>query len=62
MHMGVAGKVMDVKLVQGAPEAWPMAQLLTVEGLEYSAPITVGEAGFYYENDTKRFYCYPEAR
>src|SRR5262245_52843141 len=62
MHMQIAGKVMDVKLVQSAPGAWPMAQLLTPEGLEYSAAITVGEAGFYYENDTKQFYCYPRER
>lgn len=54
MHMQVAGKVMDVELLD---RQYPMAQLYNDDGSPYSAPITTGEAGFYSEGD--RYYCYP---
>ena len=54
MHMQVAGSIMKVHL-QG--ELRPCAQLLRLDGTEFSAPITTGEAGFYYEDG--RYYCYP---
>jgi hypothetical protein len=62
MHMGVAGKVMNVRLEP--TERYAVAQLLTDDGREFSAPITVGEAGFYSERSgdgRTLFYYYEEA-
>ena len=56
MSMQVAGKVMSVRFQE--PNGYPNAQLLSDDGREYSAPITLGEAGFYFEDG--RYYCYPE--
>lgn len=52
MHMRVAGKVMDVKLVSEN-----MAQLLRPDGSDFSFPITSGEAGFY--RDERGIYFHP---
>ena len=61
MHMQVAGCVMGVRL-QVSDRGYASAQLLRDDGKEYSAPITPGEAGFYFEDG--RYYCYatPEAK
>jgi hypothetical protein len=54
MSMQVAGKYMLVRLQR--PYEYVNAQLLYPDGREFSAPITPGEAGFYFENG--RYYCY----
>lgn len=55
MSMHVAGKVMEVEVIQGR---WgPIAQLYK-DGKEFSAPITMGEAGFYQEQQGV-YYYYP---
>lgn len=54
MHMQVAGKVMEVRF-QKSERGYASAQLLR-DGQEYSAAITPGEAGFYYEDG--QYYCY----
>ena len=57
MHMRVAGRVMDVRMTEGR---YPMAQLLSPDGSEFSAPILTAEAGIF--GDVERgFYCYPES-
>jgi len=56
MHMQVAGKVMTVELLD---REYPMAQLFHDNGHEFSAPITCGEAGFYWDCQTRSYYCYP---
>ncbi|HZF23999.1 MAG TPA: hypothetical protein VE030_11115 [Burkholderiales bacterium] len=55
MSMHVAGEVMNVRFQ--SPHSYPNAQLLMDDGREFSAPITPGEAGFYYEDG--KYYCYP---
>ena len=55
MHMQVAGEIMNVRFQ--CPFAYPNAQLLLNDGREFSAPITTGEAGFYFEDG--EYYCYP---
>lgn len=59
MHMQVAGTIMQARLLP-AGDRWPCAQLY-LDGREFSAPITPGEAGFYYDSERKQFYCYPVA-
>ena len=56
-HMKVAGRQRRVKLVDGG--GTPMAQILAgnVGERPFSAPITMGEAGFY--QDADGWYCYP---
>ena len=56
MHMQVAGKVMVVQLLD---REYPMAQLHRDDGTEFSAPITTGEAGFYWDSERRQHYCYP---
>lgn len=55
MHMQVAGEVMNVRFE--SPHGFPRAQLLMDDGREFSAAITPGEAGFYFEDG--KYYCYP---
>jgi hypothetical protein len=55
MHMQVAGRVMNVRFEHKVGHT-ACAQLLQ-DGREFSAPITPGEAGFYWEDG--RYYCYP---
>jgi hypothetical protein len=55
MSMHVAGEVMNVRFQ--SPYGHPNAQLLLDDGREFSAPITPGEAGFYFEDG--KYYCYP---
>jgi len=55
MHLGVAGKVMTVKLLE---TEYPTAQLYRRNGEEKSFPITYSEAGFY--QDEGGFYYYPK--
>lgn len=55
MSMHVAGEVMNVRFQ--SPHGYPNAQLLLDDGSEFSAPITPGEAGFYFEDG--RYYFYP---
>jgi hypothetical protein len=57
MHMRVAGTLMQVELLQ-SPQGYHSAQLYTMDGRMFSAPITTGEAGLYWEEG--RYYCYPE--
>jgi hypothetical protein len=57
MHMRVAGHAMFVKVVAGAMGI-TSAQLYDCQGNIFSAPITMGEAGFFFENGTRRYYCY----
>ena len=57
MSMQVAGKIMNVRFQ--SPHGYPNAQLLRDDGREYSAPITPGEAGFYF--DEGQYYFYPVA-
>lgn len=52
MHMQVAGKVMQAEI---QPSGYS-AQLYTLDGRVFSAPVTTGEAGFYREDE--RFYYY----
>ena len=52
MHMRVAGKVMQAEIL---PSAYS-AQLYSLDGRPFSAPITTSEAGFYRE--AERFYYY----
>ena len=56
MSMRVAGTVMEVELIQSQACIGCYAQLYKC-GLEYSAPITSGEAGFYC--DEGGYYYYP---
>jgi len=56
MSMRVAGTVMEVELIQSQACIGCYAQLYK-GGKEYSAPITSGEAGFYYDNGG--YYYYP---
>jgi len=51
MHMGVAGKVMRVEVLDGN-----MAQLWDARGVRFSSPITQGEAGIY--TDAKGLWSY----
>lgn len=62
MYMGVAGKVMTVELMdrKTAFAQYPVAQLYD-NGRMYSAPITTGEAGFYWDSEVKAYYCYLES-
>jgi len=55
MHMQVAGKVMTVEYLD---RQYPVAQLYYEDGKEFSAPITMGEAGFYWDQ-VNGYYCYP---
>lgn len=54
-HMRVAGTVMDVEVIPCG--SWPMVQILTANGMRFSATITLGEAGFYRDADG-RIYTY----
>lgn len=47
MHMQVAGKPMLAMLLPSRNAA----QLFTLDGREFSAPVTPGEAGFYQDAD-----------
>ena len=58
MYMGVAGKVMTVELLD---RQYPVAQLYQDNGRMFSAPITAGEAGFYWDSEAKAYYCYLES-
>jgi hypothetical protein len=53
MHMNIADKMMVVE-----PQANGMAKLMDSFGNPFSAPITCGEAGLYF--DENGFYFYPE--
>ena len=55
MHLGVAGRVMSVELVEGGSAV----QLYDEDGDPYSFPILPGEAGFY-RDVTGTPYAYPE--
>jgi len=57
MHMRVAGHAMFIKVVAG-PLGITSAQLYDLQGNIFSAPITMGEAGFYFDEAKRRFYCY----
>lgn len=54
MHMLIAGKVFDFKIVG---DRYPMIQLLNPDGSQFSGPITTGEAGVYSQDD--RLFYYP---
>jgi hypothetical protein len=55
MHFGLAEKPVEIALT-GGPH--PMAEVY-VNGRLFSAPITPGEAGFYWDDTRKRHYTYP---
>jgi len=56
MHMQVAGKLMQVKLLPSEGHG-AVAQLMK-DGHEFSAPILVGEAGMYRGDNAAEYYFY----
>lgn len=57
IYIGVAEKVMPVELVAEAGQV--CAQIRQMDGRPYSAPVTIGEAGFW-QIDAETFYFYPD--
>jgi hypothetical protein len=47
--------------VNGTPAPGAVAQLLGESGREFSFPILSGEAGFYQESESGRYYVYDVA-
>jgi hypothetical protein len=57
MSMRVAGHTMFAKVVSGAMGT-TAAQLYELNGKPFSFPILMGEAGFLFDGNIRRYYCY----
>lgn len=67
MHFGLAGKPIEVSLEQarminGTIVPGRAVAQVYVDGKPFSSPILPSEAGFFYDNDTECWYCYPHTR
>lgn len=64
MHFKLAGQPIEIQLVQDryihndSPAPRVVGQVWK-DGRPFSSTITAGEAGFYYDNPSKCWYCYP---
>lgn len=57
MHMRVAGEKRKVRIESRGSNP-PVAQILNEDDSPFSAPILMGEAGFYASEQAGVYYCY----
>ncbi len=61
-HMKIAGKPMYVELIKREYADWTgyTAQFYKLTGEIFSSPVTTGEGGIHWDEESQTFYIYPD--